>query len=46
VGEGVGQREPEGLQDLNLLDGLLHEGEKTRNVHLRSARWMDADATR
>jgi hypothetical protein len=47
VGEGVGQREPEGFRDLHLTEmASWREGDKTRNVHLGSFRKMDAEAAR
>ena len=46
MGDEKGQAEPEGLQDLYLLDGILARGNKTRNVHLGSSRKMDGEAAR
>jgi hypothetical protein len=41
VADGEGQAEPEGLQDLQLLDDLLTAGQRTRNVHWGvPGRWM------
>ena len=34
VADGEGQAEPQGLQDLQLLDDLLTADQRTRNVHL------------
>jgi hypothetical protein len=42
-----GQAEPQGLQDLHLTEmASWREGDRTRNVHLGSARKMDAAAAR
>lgn len=41
-----GQAEPQGLQDLQLQDGILARGGKTRNVHLGSCKKMDATEAR
>jgi hypothetical protein len=47
MGEGVGQVEQKGLQDLHLTEmASVREGGKTRNVHPGSARKMDAEAAR
>jgi len=47
VGEGVGQGEQKGLQDLHLTEmASWREGDKTRNVHLGSARKMGAEEAR
>jgi hypothetical protein len=47
VGEGVGQVEQKGLQDLHLTEmASWRKGDKTRNVHLGSTRKMDAEAAR
>jgi hypothetical protein len=47
MGEGVGQREQKGLQNLHLTEmAYWREGDKTRNAHLGSARKMDAEASR
>ena len=46
MGDGEGQAEPEGLQDLHYWMASWREGGKTRNVHLGSARKMDAEAAR
>ena len=47
MGEGVGQGEQKGLQDLHLTEmAPWREGDKTRDVHLGSTRKMDAEVAR
>ena len=46
MADGEGQADPQGLQDLQLLDGLLARGRQTRNVHLGCCKKMDAAEAR
>jgi hypothetical protein len=46
VGDGEGQREQKGIQDLHLLDGLLARGRQDAQCIPGSARKMDAEAAR
>jgi len=46
VADGKGHAEPEGLQDLQLLDGILARGWQDAQCAPGSARKMDGEAAR
>ena len=46
MADGEGQAEPEGLQDLHLLDGLLARGRQDAQCAPGSCRKMDAEEAR